>query len=147
MPYITELNCVDANFGTFQTAASDSDSDDQAPDITENSVSTSFSRTSGATHSEGKAKTSRAEKKARKMISKLGLRPVPGIVRVTIRKNKNILFVITNPAVFKTHHSDTYIVLGEAKIEDLSQQAQMNAAERFKVDLFNLFIRFIKKKH
>ncbi|MFX7212916.1 hypothetical protein ABTI51_18280, partial [Acinetobacter baumannii] len=28
--------------------------------------------------------------------------------------------------------SDTYIVFGEAKIEDLSQQAQMAAAEKFK---------------
>ena len=28
--------------------------------------------------------------------------------------------------------ADTYIVFGEAKIEDLSQQAQMAAAEKFK---------------
>jgi len=34
--------------------------------------------------------------------------------------------------VFKSPASDTYIVFGEAKIEDLSQQAQMAAAEKFK---------------
>ena len=28
--------------------------------------------------------------------------------------------------------SDTYIVFGEAKIEDLSQQAQMQAADKFR---------------
>lgn len=140
MPYITELNCVDANFGTFQTAASDSDSDDQIHDSMENGLSTSLSKTSGVMHLEGKGKTSKAEKKARKMVAKLGLRPVLGITRVTIRKNKNILFVITNPAVFKTHHSDTYIVLGEAKIEDLSQQAQLTAAERFKVPSYTAFL-------
>jgi len=58
---------------------------------------------------------------------------VTGVNRVTIRKSKNILFVITKPDVYKNPASDTYIVFGEAKIEDLSQQAQMAAAEKFKV--------------
>jgi nascent polypeptide-associated complex subunit alpha len=51
---------------------------------------------------------------------------------VTVRKSKNILFVIGRPEVFKSPASDTYIVFGEAKIEDLSQQAQMAAAEKLK---------------
>jgi len=79
-----------------------------------------------------KSKQSRSEKKARKAMSKLGLKPVPGVNRVTIRKSKNILFIIAKPDVFKSPASDTYIVFGEAKIEDLSQQAQMAAAEKFK---------------
>lgn len=79
-----------------------------------------------------KAKQSRSEKKARKAMSKLGLKGVPGVNRVTIRKSKNILFVINKPDVFKSPASDTFIVFGEAKIEDLSQQAQMQAAEKFK---------------
>lgn len=79
-----------------------------------------------------KAKQSRGEKKARKIMSKLGLKPVSGVNRVTIRKSKNILFVINSPDVYKNPHSDTYIVFGEAKIEDLSQQAQLAAAEKFK---------------
>lgn len=79
-----------------------------------------------------KSKQSRGEKKARKIMSKLGLKPVQGVNRVTIRKSKNILFVINNPDVYKNPHSDTYIIFGEAKIEDLSQQAHMAAAEKFK---------------
>merc|ERR1712216_844595 len=79
-----------------------------------------------------KAKQSRGEKKARKIMSKLGLKQVAGVSRVTIRKSKNILFVITKPDVYKNPSSDTYIVFGEAKIEDLSQQAQMEAASKFK---------------
>lgn len=79
-----------------------------------------------------KAKQSRGEKKARKLMSKLGLKQVQGVCRVTIRKSKNILFVITKPDVYKSPAGDTYIVFGEAKIEDLSQQAQMAAAEKFK---------------
>ena len=50
---------------------------------------------------------------------------------MTIRKSKNILFVIQKPDVYKNPASDTYIVFGEAKIEDLSQQAQMEAASKF----------------
>uniref|UniRef100_A0A3Q3VYD5 NAC-A/B domain-containing protein n=1 Tax=Mola mola TaxID=94237 RepID=A0A3Q3VYD5_MOLML len=78
-------------------------------------------------------KQSRSEKKARKAMSKLGLKPVHGVTRITIRKSKSILFVINRPDVFKSPASDIYIVFGEAKIEDLSQQAHKAAAEKFKV--------------
>lgn len=43
-----------------------------------------------------------------------------------------ILFVISKPDVFKSPASDTYVVFGEAKIEDLSSQLQTQAAEQFK---------------
>ena len=42
------------------------------------------------------------------------------------------MFVINKPDVYKNPVSDTYIVFGDAKIEDLSQQAQVAAAEKFK---------------
>merc|ERR1712150_290746 len=80
---------------------------------------------------EDKGKQSRGEKKARKIMGKLGLKQVAGVTRVTIRKSKNILFVINKPDVYKNPASDTYIVFGEAKIEDLSQQAQIDAAKKF----------------
>lgn len=57
---------------------------------------------------------------------------IPGINRVAIRKSKNILFVVNKPDVYKSPGSDTYIIFGEAKIEDLSQKAQLAAAEKFK---------------
>jgi len=81
---------------------------------------------------QSKQKQTRSEKKARKAMAKLGLRPIQGILRVTIRKSKNILFVIQKPDVYKNPASDTYIVFGEAKIEDLSQRAQIAAANQFK---------------
>jgi len=80
----------------------------------------------------GKSKQSRSEKKSRKAMLKLGMKPIPGVTRVSIKKNKNILFVISKPDVFKSPASDTYIVFGEAKIEDLSSQLQTQAAEQFK---------------
>merc|ERR1712226_1072039 len=76
-------------------------------------------------------KQNRSEKKSRKAVAKLGMKPVPGIVRVTVKKSKNILFVISSPDVHKAPGSETYIVFGEAKIEDLSAQAQASAAQQF----------------
>jgi nascent polypeptide-associated complex subunit alpha len=83
---------------------------------------------------EGAAKQSRGEKKARKAIAKLGLKQFTGVNRITMRKSKNILFIISKPDVYKSPASDTYIVFGEAKVEDLSQQAQMAAADKFKLN-------------
>merc|ERR1719311_721078 len=64
-------------------------------------------------------------------MAKLGMKPVPGIIRVTVKKSKNILFVISKPDIHKAPTSDTYIIFGEAKIEDLSAQAQASAAQQF----------------
>jgi len=77
-------------------------------------------------------KQNRSEKKSRKAMHKLGMKAVPGIIRVTVKKSKNILFVISKPDVFKSPASDTYVIFGEAKIEDLSAQAQSAAAEQFR---------------
>jgi nascent polypeptide-associated complex subunit alpha len=52
---------------------------------------------------------SRNEKKARKAIAKLGLKHVEGITRVTLRRPKNILFVISNPDVYKSPNSNTWM--------------------------------------
>jgi len=108
------------------------DSDDEMPQL--EGADTGPTATPGAMTDEqmSKAKQTRSEKKARKAISKLGLKPVPGVARVTIKKSKNILFVIQKPDVYKSQGAETYIVFGEAKIEDLSAQAQMQAAEQFK---------------
>jgi len=128
-----EKKPVDGSSGT------ESDSDDSIPDLEEgdkSGVSQSQAEVAAAAglteELVSKAKQSRGEKKARKIMSKLGLKQVTGVNRVTIRKSKNILFVINKPDVYKNPASDTYIVFGEAKIEDLSQQAQMAAAEKFK---------------
>lgn len=79
----------------------------------------------------GRGKLNRMEKKSRKAMQKLGMKPVPGIRRVTIKKSKNILFVIGQPDVFKSPVSDAYVVFGEANIEDLNAQAQAQAAQQF----------------
>lgn len=51
---------------------------------------------------------------------------VQGVNRVTIRKSKNILFVINKPDVLKNPASDTYIVFGEAKVRDFNYLIQVS---------------------
>ena len=88
----------------------DSEGEQQTLDVQPMQPSAEASATTEA------AKQSRSEKKARKVLLKLGLEPVPGIARVTVRKSKNILFVIARPEVFKSPSSDTYIVFGDVKV-------------------------------
>ncbi|CAN0911301.1 Nascent polypeptide-associated complex subunit alpha-like protein 2 [Linum grandiflorum] len=87
----------------------------------------------GTPGANGSSKQSRSEKKSRKAMLKLGMKPVTGVSRVTIKRTKNILFFISKPDVFKSPNSDTYIIFGEAKIEDLSSQLQTQAAQQFRM--------------
>merc|ERR1712217_715302 len=105
--------------------ASDDDDDDTDEDMP------NLEAADGDGKKDEQGKQNRSEKKSRKAVQKLGMKPVPGIVRVTVKKSKNILFVISKPDVHKSPNSDTYIVFGEAKIEDLSAQAQASAAQQF----------------
>lgn len=81
---------------------------------------------------EESARQNRNEKKSRKAMQKLGMRPVPGILRVTVKKSKNVLFVINKPDVFKSPTADTYVVFGEAKSEDSTGASQAAAAKQFR---------------
>lgn len=64
---------------------------------------------------------SKNEKKAKEQILKLGLKPVPGISRVTFKKKDNQIFAIDRPEVYKSQGGN-YVVFGEAKIDDFPQR-------------------------
>jgi nascent polypeptide-associated complex subunit alpha len=83
--------------------------DDEVPELVTNAV-----------EEEEEKGSSRGEKKARKAISKLGMKYVDGVERVTMKKSKNMMFVVAKPDVYKSPTSETYVVFGEAKIEDLA---------------------------
>ena len=103
-------------------SGTESDSDDELPELEEGdagqpNITSDIAAAAGLTEEPvSKAKQSRSEKKARKAMSKLGLKSVSGVKRVAIRKSKNILFVISKPDVYRSPGSDTYIVFGEAKV-------------------------------
>lgn len=98
----------------IEDEVSDSDDDDDMPDLDDN------------VEGSNRTKQNRAEKKARKAVLKLGMKQIGGVTRVTIKRSKNILFVLQKPDVYKSQSSDTYVIFGDAKIEDMNS-AQAHA--------------------
>ncbi|KAJ1724258.1 hypothetical protein LPJ53_001471 [Coemansia erecta] len=65
-----------------------------------------------------KREQSAAEKKARKAMQKKGLEQVPGISNVSVIRKRGGMFSIYGPDVYKNSTSDTWIVFGEARMEN-----------------------------
>jgi len=110
------------------------DDEDDIPELEDVTEAGAAGAGAGGVGGEGagdsvKGKQSRNEKKARKALQKLGLKSVPGIWRVTIKKSKNVPFAISKPDVYKSPVSETYIIFGEAKPEDFQTRAQEKAAQ------------------
>lgn len=66
---------------------------------------------------EGDGTQNRAERKARKAIQKLGMKPIPGVDRVVIKLGKTNSLIVLRPDVFKAPGVDTYVFFGEARKE------------------------------
>jgi len=64
---------------------------------------------------DGESSHSRAEKKARKAFSKLGLKLFPGVRKVTI-KQAQLLFFVPKPEVYKLGTS--YVIFGKVSYKD-----------------------------
>lgn len=54
------------------------------------------------------------------------------MTRVALKKSKTVIFAIANPDVFKSPTSETYIIFGEPKSEDLGASQAAGAAEQFR---------------
>lgn len=65
----------------------------------------------------------KAEKKARDALIKLGLKQLKDFSRVTFRKKNNTILAIDKPEVYKTQ-GGSYIIFGEAQVEDLNKRYQ-----------------------
>ena len=50
-----------------------------------------------------RGRQTRTEKKSRKAMQKIGMKPVSGVVRVTIKKSKDIVFVISQVIELSAH--------------------------------------------
>lgn len=111
------------------------DSDDEAPELV-NTDSSKFCDLSsqgqmGLMSSDDYPRHSRGEKKARRLLMKLDLKPIENVSRVTMKKNKNIMLFIEKPEVYKCA-PDTYIIFGKVLVEDLTNAAATQAAERYR---------------
>lgn len=109
------------------------DEDNPVPNLEAAGVDNTLLQQAAALQQQGmmSKQQNRNEKKSRKAMQKLGMRQVPGVLRVTVKKSKNVLFVIHKPDVFKSPNADTYVVFGEAKSDDSAAASQAAAAKQF----------------
>jgi nascent polypeptide-associated complex subunit alpha len=91
--------------------------DEEIPEL-ETAQTASVTQQQAEGGSSEKRVENRNEKKARKMMTRLGMRPVPNIARCTLKAGGGRgYFFIDDPDVFVTPggKNDTYVIFGEAK--------------------------------
>eukprot|EP01064_Diplonema_japonicum_P008878 TRINITY_DN1633_c0_g1_i1.p1 TRINITY_DN1633_c0_g1~~TRINITY_DN1633_c0_g1_i1.p1 ORF type:complete len:183 (+),score=73.88 TRINITY_DN1633_c0_g1_i1:93-641(+) len=98
------------------------ESDDEAPALEAAEPGAEETSAAGRT-------TTRSEKKSRKAMAKMGLKPFSGVTRVTMKRSKTISFVITNPDVFVA--KNTYVIFGEAKIDEPTGHKEQELMKAF----------------
>ena len=68
---------------------------------------------------EGGKKLTRSEKKCKKAFLKIGMKPLSGITRVTLKRRDKIVFYVDTPEILKSGTSEnSYVILGELKMLD-----------------------------
>ena len=78
---------------------------------------------------EGPHTFNRNEKKCRKALTKVGMKALSGITRVTLKKRDGLIFVIDDPEVLNLDNS--YAIFGELKLEDMNKNLQAEQAKKF----------------
>ncbi|KAI3384312.1 hypothetical protein SNEBB_005068 [Seison nebaliae] len=81
---------------------------------------------SGRSKKSGNRKKHKSEKKHKKTLAKFLTQQLPQYNCVTIRKPGATAFAIKNAEVYKVPNMDSYIVFGEAKIEDATSKLDAN---------------------
>ncbi|KAG5487512.1 hypothetical protein LSCM1_07468 [Leishmania martiniquensis] len=67
-------------------------------------------------------------KRYAKVMTKMGLKPEPSIVKVNIRKVGSLSFAMVQPEVYRFPGTNTFVIFGETQLEDASAMAQEAAA-------------------
>ena len=77
----------------------------------------------------------RGEKKCRKALTKLGMKQLSGITRVTIKKRDGFIFMINDPEVLISgDNGNQFVVFGELKYDDPNQRMQAAEAQKMAAD-------------
>merc|ERR1719261_145816 len=84
----------------------------------------------GETAEQAQHKASRGEKKFKKSLTKLGMKQVTGINRVTLKTSKNFVLYIEDPDILKST-DNAYVIFGECKMFDYGQNFAADKASAF----------------
>ncbi|KAJ1609838.1 NAC domain-containing nascent polypeptide associated complex alpha chain [Cryptosporidium canis] len=69
----------------------------------------------------------KGEKKNRKLVQKLGLKPIPDFEKIVVRGARGLSFQIVNPEVYSVPGTKSYIIFGDARLEDRNTASQAAA--------------------
>ncbi|KAH7647984.1 nascent polypeptide associated complex alpha chain with an NAC domain [Cryptosporidium bovis] len=72
-------------------------------------------------------RNNKGERKNRKLIQKLGLKPMTDFEKIVIRGARGLSFQIVNPEVYVVPGNRNYIIFGDAKLEDRNATSQAAA--------------------
>ncbi|KAK6588700.1 nascent polypeptide associated complex alpha chain with an NAC domain [Cryptosporidium xiaoi] len=72
-------------------------------------------------------RNNKGERKNRKLIQKLGLKPITDFEKIVIRGARGLSFQIVNPEVYVVPGNKNYIIFGDAKLEDRNATSQAAA--------------------
>ncbi|KAI4837285.1 nascent polypeptide-associated complex subunit alpha [Plasmodium brasilianum] len=67
-----------------------------------------------------RTKMSKGERRARKMLVKLGLKPITNVHKVIIKKSHKMIFAVSNVEVYKIEGTESYVIFGDAKTDDIT---------------------------
>ena len=94
---------------------------DEKKDTTETAKNTQGEHVHGENcgHDHEDEKQNKGERKVRKAITKLGMVPIQGVNRVTVRQKDAYIFVVKDPEVYKSpDNGSTFIIFGELTFEE-----------------------------
>ena len=74
-------------------------------------------------------KSTRSEKKFKKAMIKLGLKPLTGVNRVTVKKGKDFMVSIDDPEILKSENN--YVVFGKVNMDDMMRGAGGDSWKNF----------------
>ncbi|KAJ1995674.1 hypothetical protein GGI25_000654 [Coemansia spiralis] len=90
-------------------------------DANSTSIAAAAAAAQGISPSVFQKQQSAAEKKARKAMQKKGLEQVTGIANISVIRKKGPMFSIYTPDVYKNASSDTWIIFGEARVDNFGK--------------------------
>ncbi|SCM22445.1 nascent polypeptide associated complex alpha chain, putative [Plasmodium chabaudi chabaudi] len=65
-------------------------------------------------------KMSKGERRARKMLVKLGLKAIPNTHKVIIKKSQKMIFAVSNVDIYQIEGTDSYVIFGDAKTDEIT---------------------------
>ncbi len=63
-------------------------------------------------------KETRVERRIHNALESFSYQKILGINKISFNKTKNTIFIINNPDIFKSPVNNSYLIFGEAKIEN-----------------------------